>query len=31
VIPGAVWLSPEELERRPPKVARSGEIVVYCS
>jgi membrane protein DedA with SNARE-associated domain len=31
VIPGAVRLTPEELERRPPDVARTGEIVVYCS
>ena len=31
MIPGAVWLTPEELERCPPKIARTGEIVVYCS
>jgi membrane protein DedA with SNARE-associated domain len=30
-IPGAVRLTPEELERRPPTIARRGEIVVYCS
>ena len=31
VIPGAVRLTPEELERRPPKIGRAVEIVVYCS
>lgn len=31
VIRGAVRLTPEELERRPPDVARTAEIVVYCS
>lgn len=31
VIPGAIRLTPEELERRPPELARSAEIVVYCS
>jgi membrane protein DedA with SNARE-associated domain len=31
VIPGARWVTPEELERRPPELARTGEIVVYCS
>lgn len=31
LIPGAVRLTPEELERRPPELARTAEIVVYCS
>lgn len=31
VIPGARRLTPEELERHPPDVTRTGEIVVYCS
>jgi membrane protein DedA with SNARE-associated domain len=31
VIPGALRLAPEELERRPPEPARTAEIVVYCS
>lgn len=31
VIPGALRVTPEDLERRPPEVARPGEIVVYCS
>lgn len=31
MIPGALRLTPEELERHLPKLARTGEIVVYCS
>jgi membrane protein DedA with SNARE-associated domain len=31
VIPGAVRLTPEELERRPPAPERAAEVIVYCS
>jgi membrane protein DedA with SNARE-associated domain len=31
MIPGAVRFTPEELERHPPTIGRTAEIVVYCS
>lgn len=31
VIPGAIRLPPDELERRAPELAGVPEIVVYCS
>lgn len=31
VIPGALWIAPEELERRHQEIPRDRDIIVYCS
>jgi membrane protein DedA with SNARE-associated domain len=31
VIPGALWIAPEELERRHAEIPRDRDIVLYCS
>ena len=30
-LPGALRISPEELERRHSEITRDGEIVLYCT
>jgi membrane protein DedA with SNARE-associated domain len=31
VIPGALWISPDELERRHAEIPRDRDVVLYCS
>lgn len=31
VIPGAVHMSPEELERRSPEIPRDRDVILYCT
>lgn len=31
VIPGAVHMSPEDLERRSPEIPRDRDVILYCT
>jgi hypothetical protein len=30
-LPGALWISPEELEKRHGDITRDGEIILFCT